>query len=191
MLKVRLRSLAAEGGQTQELKTCLREYLLLQRATNGRSRVPKATFDQAGWHSLGDICRIRVGSVCIYLWGIQWCHLCGSPQYCLLSKANQTLGCVINRSACCAHDFIVLTSCGIKKASVVFHLTQPPSGSRRKRSQLTPIMKPKIQFLARHSKIARSDVFCWENSRSESGFTTFRCQDMTQCPEKSGQWHAR
>ena len=89
MLKVRLRSLAAEGGQTQELKTCLREYRLPQRATNGRNRVPKATFDQAGWHSLGDICRIRVRSVCIYLWGIQWCHLCGSPQYCLLSKATR------------------------------------------------------------------------------------------------------
>ena len=29
------------------------------------------------------------------------------------------------------------------------------------------------------------------HARSESGFTKFRFQDMTQYPEKSNQWHAR
>ena len=46
--KARVRSLAAEGGQTQELKTCLQEYRLPQRAINGRNRVPKAAFNQTG-----------------------------------------------------------------------------------------------------------------------------------------------
>ena len=41
----------------EELKTCLREYRLPQRAINGRNRVPKAAFDQTGRHSLGDIRR--------------------------------------------------------------------------------------------------------------------------------------
>ena len=67
-LKARVRSLAIEGGQMQELKTWLREYRLPQRAINGRNRVPKAAFDQTGWYLLGDIRRIRVESVCIFLW---------------------------------------------------------------------------------------------------------------------------
>ena len=49
--KARVRSLAAEGGQMEELKTCLREYRLPQRAINGRSRVPKAAFNQTGLYS--------------------------------------------------------------------------------------------------------------------------------------------
>ena len=70
------------------------------------------------------------------------------------------------KRAWCRNDFIVLIICGNKMLSVIFHLTQPPLSAERKRSQLTPIMKPKIKLLARHSKIARSDVFWWENSRS-------------------------
>ena len=58
-----VRSLAAEGGQTEELKICLREYRLPQRAINGRNRVPKAAFDQTGRHLLGDNRRIRAESV--------------------------------------------------------------------------------------------------------------------------------
>ena len=44
-LKARVRSLAAEGSQMEDLKTCLREYCFSQRAINGRNRVPKATFE--------------------------------------------------------------------------------------------------------------------------------------------------
>ena len=85
----------------------------------------------------------------------------GSVNLCdlLFYRDHCAIGCVANRSARCAHDFIVLTLGGNKMASVVFHLSQPPSGSGRRRSQLTPIMKPKKQFFARHSKIARSDLF--------------------------------
>ena len=46
----------------EELKACLREYCLPQRAINGRNRVLKAAFNQTGWHSLGDVHRI-----CVYL----------------------------------------------------------------------------------------------------------------------------
>ena len=49
--KARVRSLAAEGGQMEELKTCLREYRLAQRGINGRNRVSKATFDQTAMAS--------------------------------------------------------------------------------------------------------------------------------------------
>ena len=42
---------------------------------------------------------------------------------------------ILFKTARCAHDFIVLITCGNKMASVVFHFTQPPSGSERKRSQ--------------------------------------------------------
>ena len=44
--KARVRSLAAEGGQTEELKACPRDYRFPQRAINGRNGVPKAAFDQ-------------------------------------------------------------------------------------------------------------------------------------------------
>ena len=53
--KARVRSLAPAGGQTEELKICLREYRLPQRVINGRNRVPKAAFDQIGRYSLGDL----------------------------------------------------------------------------------------------------------------------------------------
>ena len=53
-----VRSRAAEGGPTEELKTCLREYRLPQRGINGRNRVPKAAFDHTGQYSLGNIRRI-------------------------------------------------------------------------------------------------------------------------------------
>ena len=56
-------SLVTEGGQTEELKTCLRKYRLPQRAIDGRNRVPKAAFDQTGRHSLGNIRQICVKSV--------------------------------------------------------------------------------------------------------------------------------
>ena len=48
VLKARVWSLAAEGGQMEELKTCLQEYHLPQRTINGRNRVLKAAFDQTG-----------------------------------------------------------------------------------------------------------------------------------------------
>ena len=44
--ETRVQSLATEGGQKEELKTCLREYHHPQRGINGRNRVPKATFYQ-------------------------------------------------------------------------------------------------------------------------------------------------
>ena len=83
--KARVRSLAGKGGQMEELKTCLQEYRLPQRGINGRNRVPKAAFDQTGWHSLGDICQISVESVCIYPRCTQWRHLNGSSRYCCSS----------------------------------------------------------------------------------------------------------
>ena len=58
--EARVRSLATEGSQTEELKTCLREYRLPQRGINGRNRVPKAAFDQTGRYSSGDIRRIHI-----------------------------------------------------------------------------------------------------------------------------------
>ena len=51
------------------------------------------------------------------------------------------------QSAWCPRDFIVLILCGNKMTSVVFH---SPLSAEQKRSQLTPltpIMKPKINFL--------------------------------------------
>ena len=79
--KAWVQSLAAEGVQMQELKTCLREYRLPQRAINGRNRVPKAAFNQTGWHFLRDIRQICVKFVCISLWGTQWHHLYGSSPW--------------------------------------------------------------------------------------------------------------
>ena len=81
----RVQSLATEGGRMEELKACLWEYRLPQREINGKSRVPKAAFDQTGWHSFGDIRRIHVESVCFYLWCTQWRHLYGSSRYCCSS----------------------------------------------------------------------------------------------------------
>ena len=60
--KARVRSLAAEGGQTQELKTCLREYRLPQRAINGRNRVPKAALDQTAMTSETELFRTAVSN---------------------------------------------------------------------------------------------------------------------------------
>ena len=50
------------------------------------------------------------------------------------------------RALCTWCDFIMSLPRENKMALVVFHLTQPPSCPERKRSQLTPIMKPKINF---------------------------------------------
>ena len=58
-------SLAAEGGQMEEVKTCLKEYLLPQRVNNGNNRVPKAAFEQTGRHSLGILC------CCVYGKGLE------------------------------------------------------------------------------------------------------------------------
>ena len=49
--KARVRSLAAEGGVTEELKTCLRENRFPQRAINLRNGVPKAAFNQTAMDS--------------------------------------------------------------------------------------------------------------------------------------------
>ena len=43
------RRVSGEGGQMEELKACLREYSLPQRAINGKNRLPKAAFDPTGW----------------------------------------------------------------------------------------------------------------------------------------------
>ena len=58
--KARVRCLAAEGGQTEELKTYLREYRIPQRAINGTNRVPKAALDQTAMVSETTLFRTAV-----------------------------------------------------------------------------------------------------------------------------------
>ena len=87
------------------------------------------------------------------------------------------LGRVANRSVPSAHEFIVLIMCENKMASVVFHLTQPPSGAEGKMSQLTPIMKPKIFFFSpdikniTNRRVLMREFQIWSQNSNRKTFT--------------------
>ena len=72
------------------------------------------------------------------------------------------LGCVIQDAFLKEHGAHMILLCSSymgQNGSVVFHLTQSPLSAERIRSQLTPIMKPKIKLFASHLKIAQSELF--------------------------------